>query len=341
MAWALRVGCVGILLAGALWGKEGLERLVYMVDRSDSLSLLQERIDSIEVVAPQVFSFTLEGTVYGEVDPRIIALAKERGKKLMPLVMNENFEKEKIKAFLANPKAQERLIGSLIKIALKEGFGGWQLDFEHLGITSKEAYTQLVRQLYARLKEHHLSLSIAVVPPRGEEPKNAYGAKVFEDWVSPYDLKALAEHSDFLTLMAYDQHTGGSTPGPIASRAWVEGIIQEALIWVPKEKLSLGIPLYSRLWHAGIKEEKTRGVAKSLTFAGAMDWLERQGAETLWLERDGVKWAMGERGGVKEYLFMEEARSLALKVELAKRYGLRGISLWRLGQEDPRIWDEL
>jgi len=41
------------------------------------------------------------------------------------------------------------------------------------------------------------------------------------------------------------------------------------------------------------------------------------------------------------YAWIEDAAALAPKLELQKRYGLRGISVWRLGQEDPRVWTQL
>ena len=41
-----------------------------------------------------------------------------------------------------------------------------------------------------------------------------------------YDYKALADAMDFISYMTYAQHTGGSTPGPVAGYAWME----EALV---------------------------------------------------------------------------------------------------------------
>ncbi|MGP1449839.1 MAG: glycosyl hydrolase family 18 protein [Wolinella sp.] len=328
------------LLAGSLTAQDYFERLIYTVDRNDTLKNLQERINAIDTIAPQVFSFNASGVVYGDIDKRIVALVKQHSKNLIPLVVNESFNKELVKQFLNDQKAQARFIDSLIRLAHEGSFNGWQLDFEHLGIESRESYSHFVKHLYQRLKKEKLILSIAIVPPRGEA-KNQYNAKIFEEWISPYDVALLAKNSDFLTLMAYDQHTGATPPGPIASINWVEQIIKEVLLHAPKEKLSLGIPLYSRLWHAGVKDDKPRPLAKSLTFDGAQNYLGRHDLKPTWLEGDGVHWAIGEQGGVKEFLFLEDADSFRLKIELAKKYKLRGVSLWRLGQEDKNIWESL
>ena len=46
--------------------------------------------------------------------------------------------------------------------------------------------------------------------------------------------------------------------------------------------------------------------------------------------------------GIYEWLFLEDARSLEEKLNLFEEYeGLRGISAWVMGAEDPEIWDVL
>jgi spore germination protein YaaH len=50
-----------------------------------------------------------------------------------------------------------------------------------------------------------------------------------------------------------------------------------------------------------------------------------------------VRW---EQNGVFEYAWIENATALTPKLALQKRYGLRGISVWRIGQEDPRVWTQ-
>ncbi len=41
------------------------------------------------------------------------------------------------------------------------------------------------------------------------------------------------------------------------------------------------------------------------------------------------------------FLFLEDQRSFSAKLKLAKFFHLRGISVFRLGTEDPRIWQKL
>jgi spore germination protein YaaH len=64
----------------------------------------------------------------------------------------------------------------------------------------------------------------------------------------------------------------------------------------------------------------------------------REAAEAL---HKGASHARWEQHGVFEYAWIEDAKALAPKLELQKRYGLRGISVWRIGQEDPAVWTQL
>jgi len=38
-------------------------------------------------------------------------------------------------------------------------------------------------------------------------------------------------------------------------------------------------------------------------------------------------------------MWIEDARAFATKLELVRKYGLRGYSVWVLGTEDPKIWE--
>jgi spore germination protein len=40
-------------------------------------------------------------------------------------------------------------------------------------------------------------------------------------------------------------------------------------------------------------------------------------------------------------LYLEDARSFTAKMALVKKYHFRGISVWRLGHEDPDVWKQL
>jgi spore germination protein YaaH len=65
------------------------------------------------------------------------------------------------------------------------------------------------------------------------------------------------------------------------------------------------------------------------------------GAELAWDEQRKSFSAKFESGGVKTELWFENARTLQVKMGLAREMGFRGISAWVAGQEDPAFWDSI
>ncbi len=63
-----------------------------------------------------------------------------------------------------------------------------------------------------------------------------------------FDLKFLADNSDGLLLMNYDQHQTESAPGPIAAQDWFIDNLQQVLKVVPKEKIICAIGSYGYDW---------------------------------------------------------------------------------------------
>ena len=70
--------------------------------------------------------------------------------------------------------------------------------------------------------------------------------------------------------------------------------------------------------------------------------LERSGARLRWLPREGVSFAFWPEAGVFHWLFVEDRRAFETKLGLLDEYpGLRGVSIWVLGSEEPGVWRAL
>ncbi|MBS1271981.1 MAG: putative sporulation-specific glycosylase YdhD [Candidatus Marinimicrobia bacterium] len=163
-----------------------------------------------------------------------------------------------------------------------------------------------------------------------------------EYWRGGYDMKALADIGDYISLMAYAQHTRFTTPGPVAGFPWVKSLVKFALDHgVPAKKLSLGIPFYSYHWFPQYTDEGGRVWADGLSYQEVAGLLERHEAELTWLPEQKVHTAFWDNDGLFEYLYIEDRRSLEAKLDLLEEYDLRGISVWRLGQEDPAMWEAI
>jgi hypothetical protein len=95
MRHALISGCAVIAAAASVSpavGQDG-ERLFYHVDNQDAYESLVANIDRIDVIAVSAYYVEEDGVVWGSVDPRVLALAREHGARVIPLLVNRGFSR--------------------------------------------------------------------------------------------------------------------------------------------------------------------------------------------------------------------------------------------------------
>lgn len=335
-----------VFLALPARAQRPMERLFYYTDNEESWESLKRNVGQIDVLAPGGYSVDEDGVVWGEVDPRVLRLAKEHGVKVMPLILNPGFNQEMLHALLANDEARRRAVGSMAEICRRNGYWGIQFDFENLSMNDRDAFTRFYREAAEGLRAAGCRISIAVVHRPDELPgPTQYHKWLFKNWRAGYDLKALGEIGDFVSIMSYSQHTRRTPPGPQASLPWAEEVVRYFLRFVPAEKLSMGIPTGSQHWYTSqedrITPEMARSYSAQVSHARALGLLERHGAKLQWSEEHGVPFAFYPRGGTFEWIFLEDARSFRPKLGVVDRHRLRGFSVWVLGPEDPGIWGVL
>ena len=337
-------------LASAALAQQPVERLFYYVDQESAWESLVEHIDRIDVVAPGAYNVDRHGVVWGEVDPRVLELAREHDVRVMPLLVNvgeRTFDQALLHDFLADETARRRAIEALVGEAERHGYWGIQVDFEFVSIADRDALTRFYRELADALHRAGKRISIAVVHrPDGFAGPTRYHKWLFSDWRAGYDVRALAETGDFVTVMTYSQHTRRTPPGPQAGIPWAREVVEWFLEeGVPREKLSMGIATGSQRWYtsweSGIEPELARSYSEQLSHAWALGQAERRGASWTWDDTHKVAYTYYPRGGTFEWIFLEDARSFAAKLDVVREYGLRGFSVWVLGPEDPAIWDLL
>lgn len=331
--------------------RKKVESLFYYGNRESAFKSLKEHIDEITIVAPIAYNVDAEGVVWGTVDPRVIELARKHDVEVMPLIHNRAFDQELLHRLLKNPVAVGRMLQTLVHICTQNKFAGIQFDFEDLNINDRVPFTNMCRRAGEEFHKHGLILSLALVRPvtPKESPNTTtYLAWLYENWRAGYDLKKLGKIMDFMSLMAYAQHTGRTTPGPGGTLPWVVAGLKYVLKYVPSDKISIGIPLSSKLWYTTLDASPSNpstkyahSTAKTLDYDEAQGVMEQFNAKAHWDEKNKVNYAVVDNDGLFEYLFISDARSFKAKLELVKKYNLRGFSAFVLGYEDPQIWNVL
>ncbi len=154
----------------------------------------------------------------------------------------------------------------------------------------------------------------------------------FRQWSGAYDFASLAKAADFLSFMTYDEHNGVTPPGPVSGTPWIRQALEFSLQGVPPEKATLGLPTYYHDW-TGI------GRLTSSSYADAMMLAQDHGA-TPALDTIEEEMHFGYTArGIQHELWIQSPETLRRKLPLMYEYGLKGISVWRLGFEDPSFWD--
>ncbi len=318
-----------------------LEALWYSTDGEGSTQSFLAHADQISIVSPQVFSIDSLGVIWGKVDPRVVARAREKGVQVVPLVMNPGFDQPTIHRILTVADARHRAIENLVALCRDNHFDGIQFDIENVNVADRDALTSFMRASAEALHRVNCSVSAAVVPRSGEFPgSTSYHRWIYENWRGAYDYKALADALDFISFMTYAQHTGGTPPGPVAAYPWMEDALKYVLaLGVAPSKISLGLAAYSDWWYP-VFEPATgpRMRGSDISYAVATGLLAKHGVQPIWDDRDKSPYAFWSEDGVNEFLWMEDARAFAAKLALVRTYKLRGYSVWVLGLEDPAVW---
>ncbi len=340
-----------VLLFGIISPAWGMENVAYMLrgDATDTIMTYDKQLadfkanaNAINIIIPQAYQIDGQGGLWGGVDPAMLADAKLHHVKVMPMVTDYDYDESNLQKLLKNPDAQKRAIQYLVDACKKNQYYGYQIDFEHIPFAQKDAFSQFYQSAAKALHENRCAISVAIIPRTSDDPGDSFYLKSkFENWSGAYDYKVLGENSDFVTIMAYEQHGGITTPGPVAGAPWVDAIVKYALKYIPPQKISLGIAVNSSHWFTSKTGEGIRSTANDVSYDEAMSLVNKYNAQLQWDNVQKVSHAVYNYNQLNEFVFVENKKSMAAKIALIDKYHLRGISIWRLGVEDPKIWSLL
>ncbi len=330
---------------GALYGQP--KALFYMTDKPESIRSFFAHARKIDLLVPTWYSVDGDGLVTGAPNPAVLEAAHGQNLPVMPIVAL--FGKAKFHQLAGSRDAQDRMNGALLREARAHGYTGFQFDFENLDYLDRDWLSETVRRSAEVLHKAGLQLTIATVPNAPGHPGAGGFAKwIYTDWRGAYDLAALAKSVDLICLMTYDQQTRWTMPGPVAGWQWTVENLDYALQFVPKEKLSLGIPLYGYHWYTGAPTtDKATGKESpalsgdSISAPDALQLAATYGGKVQWDDADHTAYFYFYRDQMREWIFFTDLRTFRDRYQLAANRKLEGFCSWVLGTEDPQIWSLL
>jgi len=299
------------------------------VQRSTPAPADLDPLPGVNVVSPTWFHLgDAQGNLTNHADLRYVQWAHEQGYQVWALFSNR-FSPELTHAFLSSLAARTRAIKQLLALSALYDLDGINLDFENVYLQDRELLVQFVRELVPLAHEQGLVVSVDVTV-KSNSP----------NWSLVYDRAQLAAAADYVILMAYDEHGyAGSPVGPVASLPWVEQGILGLLAEVPRHKLILGIPFYTRIWQEERQPDGSVKVSsRAVGMAAAEEFVAAKGLEVQWDPTAGQYVARGTEGNVTYTIWLEDEQALRARVNLVSKYGLAGIAAWRRGFETPSTW---
>jgi len=323
---------------------------MYLVRSPASIASFRAHAERISIIAPQSFAMDAQGFISGEVPPEVLEIATSKGVAVMPLVVNKGFNQPLMQTVLDSAEARARVIRYLLYFALRDGYLGFQFDYENIHYTYRDKFTVFFHETAREFHRYGLQLSAAIVG-RKDDVRRGTNPTGYDNWSGVYDYRKMAVDADFISVMAYAEHGATADPGPVAGLPWVKGIADYSAEAIGARKVSLGIPFYGMRWEAvdpnatppvaeGTRARKWRG--RSARFSEVSTVLAGGAAvETLWDDARSSPHLLYETEGRRTELWYEDTRSLQAKMQLAHEKGFVGISGWVLGQEDPAFWDSL
>ena len=131
--------------------------------------------------------------------------------------------------------------------------------------------------------------------------------------------------------MDYDQHSGASAAGPIASQDWFVNNLENVLKLVPKDKLMCGIGAYGYDW--------VKKIGSSISVQDA--WLTAHDSDAD-PEFDGdalnPHFAYRDEKNQRHDVWWLDAVTALNQMRAAQKLGINTFALWRLGSEDRSLW---
>lgn len=275
------------------------------------------------VIMPTWFDLNVEGIVLNLADMAYVRSAQEAGWQVWGLYAN-HFNPAWTSEMLRSETLTDRTIAHVVAYAVAFGLDGINIDFENMYLRDQDLFTAYVVKLSEALRRVGKWVSIDVTVPEGSD-----------QWSKVYDRVALSRAVDYVFLMAYDEHWAASpVAGSVASRDWVVQGIEKSLALIPREKLLLGMPLYTRIW----EESGGKVTSSTLGYGRTAGWLAERNLNPVWDEKTGqnVVQYQSPRGTVKVWL--EDRRSLEMRLDLMERYQLPGLGLWSIDFANDEVW---
>ena len=294
----------------------------YDSDDATGRAALKEALPHLDWLSPAWLTVNgSSATIDSHIDDNAKALVAATAPKVkvLPLVQNLKdgaWDGVGMAHALGDPDQRQRLVENLAAAMTDGGFAGAVIDIESLPASAQPDLIRFLSELRATFQANNLIL--AATQP--------YSATTSDD-------AALAAVTDYVLLLAYDEHWSTGPAGAIASQDWFVRGLMRHMQTLQSDHTVVALGSYAYDWVRGQKS------AEPLAFSEAMQ-AARDSQSTIAFDHEQLNphFAYGEQTGQRHEVWMLDAVTAYNQVLAADVFKPAGYALWRIGSEDPSIW---
>ncbi len=288
---------------------------------------LKQNLDHLDWVVPEWIRLSGDDSapLSLDIDDKAIRLMQEQrpDMPILPLVQNyknEQWNSDILVKSVSTETQRQKLIKALLDTVAQNHFGGLTIDIEEVPAASQTNLFLFVEELHRQLHDRGLILAQAVP---FDNP----------DW----NYRAYANITDYLMLMAYDQHWSTGDAGPVAANDWFDSILKKRMKELSPSKTIVCVGNYGYNWTDNGTEADTVTFQEALL--AARESLDSPRDIKFDPASENPYFKYDEDDGTSHTVWFLDAVTAYDQIKRAEGYNVAGIALWRLGSEDPSLWE--
>ena len=252
-------------------------------------------------------------------DPALLAELRTKRANLVVLPVLQNATMGKwdgagLARLLADPARSNALIKQIVDFVGGNKLQGVTVDLEDMPNGAHADLEKFLRGLSAEFLPHGWIIAQAV--PFDDD-----------DW--PY--AAYARIVDYTLLMAYDEHDDTGTAGSIAGQSWFETTLDKRMRTLAPSRTIVSIGGYAYDWNGGHADD--------LSFEDAVVAAHDSEATIDFDEAtNNPHFSYVEDDHTLHDVWLLDAVTAYNEIHASDIYRPAGYALWRLGSEDPSVW---
>ena len=291
-----------------------------------SYASLQQHAAQITHVCPEWMTvINGMGELQIDADPRLPKLAASKGIALMPLLTNlvgDTWQPEAVENLAHGPaERQNRFIQNVLAVLRNAKASGVVIDWQQIDPAYRNDIASFIDKFADALHDDDKELWLCVQP--GQEL----------DYI---DFDKLSDNVDRFVAMLFDETSDIDPPGPLASRPWFEGWLRVLLEDTDTKHWIIALGSYGYDWMIGGKK------AELITFPEVMSRANDAEVETAEVKGPSYSPYFYFQDEDKEHaVWFLDAVTFLNELREVRDQKAGGFALYRLGSEDPSIWDAL